>query len=268
MGKRKVWWGIASALCVMLVGCDPCEEVKRPQIQKKGTQAPYLIKGVWYYPQSHYHLKEEGVASYYGINDGEHNGLDAMGGTYNMHKMTAAHKTLPLPSVVQVHNLKNNRCVLVAVTDRGPFIKGRVIDVSVQAAKVLGFFHEGTAPVRIYALERESKVLTELAKNISLKWNSLSDLLPEVRKLCQNYQNDFPSSPGSNSCKANRVHLDSGRSVSLKKIAIERSKPKIQNELVIKNIESVRSKKIFKKLLLQKKFMCLLRTCLLMKQPG
>ncbi|WP_052564137.1 septal ring lytic transglycosylase RlpA family protein [Holospora obtusa] len=191
--REKIKWGIIAASSVFLVGCDSFQEKKKSS--KSTCKAPYMIKGVWYYPQNHYQLKEEGIASYYGINDREHNGPDAMGGIYNMHKMTAAHKTLPLPCVVQVHNLQNNRRALVAVTDRGPFIEGRIIDVSVQAAKILGFFQAGTARVCIQTLEKESRILAQLSKKVSLKCTNLSDLLPVVNQICQNHHRNFLERP-------------------------------------------------------------------------
>lgn len=172
----------------ILSGCGEVDESVIYSKKRKGKAhfKPYQIKGVWYHPQSHYCLEEEGIASYYGINDNEHEGPDAMGGVYNMHKMTAAHKTLPLPSIVEVHNLHNGKRALVAVTDRGPFVDGRVIDVSVQAAKALGFFGKGITPVRIKALEQESKVFAQLSQNVCLKSCNLSDLLPKVIEVCQN----------------------------------------------------------------------------------
>ena len=184
---QGISYGIIISFYTLVSGCDP-SETESVSLRGRNQGRPYCIKGVWYYPQNHYRLQEEGIASYYGINDGEHKGPDAMGGIYNMYKMTAAHKTLPLPAVVQVHNINNGRHALVAVTDRGPFVEGRIIDVSVQAAKVLGFFGTGTAPVRIQALEKESKILAQLAKTISLKSTNLSDLLPKVHEVCQNHQ--------------------------------------------------------------------------------
>jgi rare lipoprotein A (peptidoglycan hydrolase) len=176
-----------AASALLLSACSDGEEevVYGKQRKTKGKLAPYHIKGVWYHPQSHYHLEEEGIASYYGINDNEHEGPDAMGGTYNMHKMTAAHKTLPLPSIVRVHNLHNNRQAIVAITDRGPFVDGRVIDLSVKAAKSLGFFGKGIAKVRIKSLEKESQIFARLTHKVCLKSCNLSDLLPQALKLAQ-----------------------------------------------------------------------------------
>lgn len=186
MNKRIFILPIAAS-ALMLSACSDTEEdiVYGKQRKAKGKLAPYHIKGVWYHPQPHYQLEEEGIASYYGINDNEHNGPDAMGGTYNMHKMTAAHKTLPLPSIVHVHNLHNDRQAIVAITDRGPFIDGRIIDLSVQAAKTLGFFGKGIAKVRIKALEKESQIFARLTQKVCLKSCNLSDLVPQALQLAQ-----------------------------------------------------------------------------------
>ena len=85
-----------------------------------------------------------GKASYYG-----HGGRTASGARHDARAMTAAHRTLPFGSRVRVTNLSNNRSVVVLVNDRGPFIRGRVIDVSTKAAEALGFRHAGVARVRV-----------------------------------------------------------------------------------------------------------------------
>lgn len=179
---------------LLLSGCCEGDEeiVYGKQRKAKGNLASYQIKGVWYHPQPHYQLEEEGIASYYGINDNEHQGPDAMGGIYDMNKMTAAHKTLPLPCIVQVHNLHNNRQAIVAITDRGPFVDGRIIDLSVQAAKSLGFFGKGIAKVRIKALEKESQIFARLTHKVCLKSCNLSDLLPQTLKIAQADPEHFP----------------------------------------------------------------------------
>ena len=94
---------------------------------------------------------ETGIASWYG--EKFHGRPTAMGETYNMYAMTAAHKTLPLPTRVRVTNLENGRSAELRVNDRGPFVKGRVIDLSYSAARELGVWRRGTARVRIEALE-------------------------------------------------------------------------------------------------------------------
>jgi rare lipoprotein A len=88
---------------------------------------------------------ELGVASWYG--PGFHGRRTARGDRYDMHELTAAHPRLPFGTVCLVTNLRNGRTVLVEITDRGPFVRGRIIDLSHQAAKTLGFLRHGTAPV-------------------------------------------------------------------------------------------------------------------------
>ncbi len=98
--------------------------------------------------------KETGVASWYGKKF--HGNKTANGERYNMYAMTAAHKTLPIPSYVRVTNLKNKRAVVVRVNDRGPFHDNRIIDLSYTAAVKLGFQKQGTALVEVEALEVDS----------------------------------------------------------------------------------------------------------------
>ncbi len=93
---------------------------------------------------------ERGEASWYGKRF--HGRRTASGERYNMHNLTAAHKTLPLETWVKVTNLANHREVTVRVNDRGPFVRGRIIDLSLAAANELGMVGAGTAPVRVVAL--------------------------------------------------------------------------------------------------------------------
>jgi rare lipoprotein A len=116
---------------------------------------PYQIAGTWYYPKEDADYTETGVASWYG--PGFHGKKTANGERYDQTAMTAAHRTLPLPSVVRVTNLKNGRSIVLRVNDRGPFAKNRIIDVSQTAAKELGFLVAGTAPVRVEFLATESR---------------------------------------------------------------------------------------------------------------
>ena len=120
---------------------------------------PYQVMGTWYYPQEDYDYSEVGMASWYGPDF--HNGITANGEIYDMHLMTAAHRTLPLPSIVRVTNLENGRSVVLRVNDRGPFVNNRIIDVSKLAAERLGFYEKGTTRVRVDILADESKELKE-----------------------------------------------------------------------------------------------------------
>ena len=122
---------------------------------------PYRIKGIWYYPKVDYSYKETGTASWYGPNF--HNRKTANGQIFDMNAISAAHRTLPLPSVVQVTNLKNGRSLKVLVNDRGPFAHGRIIDLSRRAAQLLGFERAGIARVRVELIPEESRRVAVLA---------------------------------------------------------------------------------------------------------
>ena len=117
----------------------------------KGNPLSYDIFGQRYHvrPSSAgYH--ETGVASWYGPNF--HGRPTSNGETYNMYGMTAAHTTLPLPTWVAVTNLANDRRVVVRVNDRGPFVNGRIIDLSYTAALALDMVQDGVVPVHVEAL--------------------------------------------------------------------------------------------------------------------
>ncbi len=112
---------------------------------------PYTIAGRIYTPAENPNYEAVGVASYYGR--AFHGRKTANGEVFDMHALSAAHPTLPLPSYVRVTNLDNDRSVIVRVNDRGPFAHGRLIDVSRRAADMLGFVKTGTAKVRVQYIE-------------------------------------------------------------------------------------------------------------------
>ncbi|MBQ9235864.1 MAG: septal ring lytic transglycosylase RlpA family protein [Alphaproteobacteria bacterium] len=118
---------------------------------------PYQVKGKWYYPKEDYSYSEVGVASWYG--EDFHAKRTANGEKYDMNALTAAHRTLPLPSIVKVTNLQNGRSLVLRVNDRGPYASNRILDVSKRAAGLLGFQTQGTTKVRVEVLEKESKAL-------------------------------------------------------------------------------------------------------------
>ncbi len=113
----------------------------------RGTEKPYEIKGVWYYPKADPDYDEKGIGSWYG--EQFHNRRTANGEIFDMDMPSAAHKTLPLPSIVEVTNLDNGRKMQVRVNDRGPFVGDRVIDLSKAAAEQLGYGRAGIAHVRV-----------------------------------------------------------------------------------------------------------------------
>jgi len=115
------------------------------------TQRPYKIAGVHYSPIASAHgFVQTGIASWYGKKF--HGRKTSNGETYNMYDMTAAHKTLPMNTWVSVHNLENNRKIVVRINDRGPFVRGRIIDLSYTGASRIGIADTGTTKVRITAL--------------------------------------------------------------------------------------------------------------------
>lgn len=124
---------------------------------------PYTIKGRRYYPKETYNYSETGVASWYGPNF--HGKQTANGEVFDKYELTAAHRTLQLPSIVRVTNLSNGRAVILRVNDRGPFAHDRVIDVSERASTLLGFKNAGTARVKIDVLRQESLQVAALAKS-------------------------------------------------------------------------------------------------------
>jgi rare lipoprotein A len=113
----------------------------------RGTEKPYQINGVWYYPKEDRDYNVVGVGSWYG--EQFHNRRTANGEIFDMDIPSAAHKTLPLPSLVEVTNLDNGRRMIVRVNDRGPFVGDRVIDLSKAAAEELGYRRAGVAKVRV-----------------------------------------------------------------------------------------------------------------------
>ncbi len=144
----------------------------------KSTQKPYIIDGHIYYPlPSSQGFVQRGYASWYGWNF--HGKKTASGERYNMYAYTAAHKTLPMNTMVEVTNLKNGKHVIVRINDRGPFVKGRIIDLSYAAAKKLGMLKTGTAPVRIVALEEVKKINGTIAYKSHPDFN-LGDFFVQV----------------------------------------------------------------------------------------
>ena len=129
---------------------------------------PYQIEGKTFYPKESFDYLESGVASWYGPNfDGKRT---ANGEIFNMNLLTAAHKTLQLPSMVKVTNIENNRSLILRVNDRGPFVKNRIIDVSKKAASILGFEKNGIANViveyygRAKIYDKDGKIINQKKK--------------------------------------------------------------------------------------------------------
>lgn len=160
---------LAVFACIFLTSCAEVEfgshVWKNTPDGSKGNfkvGKPYSIEGKTYVPQEEYEFSETGVASWYG--PGFHGKRTANGERFDSNELTAAHRTLQMPSLVRVTNLENGRSVVVRVNDRGPFSKGRVMDVSSRAAELLGFKAKGTARIRLDVLADQSRQIAAAAK--------------------------------------------------------------------------------------------------------
>src|SRR6185295_4370761 len=135
------------------LGVSPSPRVVEPgqPVPKGGgvyrVGKPYVVAGRTYYPEENIRYRAEGLASWYG--DDFHGRLTANREVYDMHAISAAHPTLPMPSYARVTNLANGKSLVVRVNDRGPYHQGREIDLSAQAADLLGYKGRGTTRVRV-----------------------------------------------------------------------------------------------------------------------
>ncbi len=152
---------LVAALGLSTTGCSTITESldavtgvfdsAEPAPDSRQVGNPYVVKGVRYVPREDPGYNVVGMASWYGRPF--HGRKTASGQIYNMNALTAAHPTLPLGTQVRVTNLAKNRSVVLTVNDRGPFAKGRIIDVSRRAAERLGFRRAGTARVRVEVIQ-------------------------------------------------------------------------------------------------------------------
>jgi rare lipoprotein A len=161
--KRPVLFGSFALAMLALSACSTAthQPVAAPPHTLYKVGEPYQINGVWYYPAEDWTYDETGIASWYG--EDFHGKYTANGEIFDLNGTTAAHRTLPLPSVVQVTNLENGRTIQVRVNDRGPFARGRIIDLSRRAAQLLGFEGKGTAKVRVRIMVPETIQASSLA---------------------------------------------------------------------------------------------------------
>ncbi len=177
LARPFAWLALALAFALLLLSLAGCgqslylreshrgivqgrEVVKGEPVYKIGN--PYRIRGKLYTPRVNYAYKETGIASWYGPKF--HNRRTANNEIFDENAISAAHRTMPLPSYALVTNLQNNRSVRLRVNDRGPFAKGRILDVSRKAARVLGFEKQGTTLVHVQILGKQSKQLAEQMK--------------------------------------------------------------------------------------------------------
>lgn len=168
-----------SALVLLVAGCSTRSvptyqgggsyQKQRPaKTYNSAAMRPYTVHGKRYYPTV-VHTGEifQGTASWYGPKF--HGRLTSNGETYNMYDLTAAHKTLPMNTIVRVTNRDNGHSTIVRINDRGPFVANRIIDLSKKAASNLGMIGTGTAPVRLEILGFADAGTTRIADLSSLR---------------------------------------------------------------------------------------------------
>lgn len=175
---------------------QPVQDLKsldKDEVQNKIIYGkPYTVFGVTYYPMDYIHkYEEEGIASWYGADF--HGKPTSSREIYNMHDMTAAHKTLPLGSTVLVKSLENDKEIIVRINDRGPFVKDRIIDLSYKAAKELGIDQKGTGRVRITLLSESPTEYVLNGKRVDINKGSFSIQIGAFieRKNAENLRDKF-----------------------------------------------------------------------------
>src|SRR4051812_26918608 len=160
---------LITVTALALAGCAETRSGPKAAVQGQARSGgsykigeSYQVKGVWYYPKEDFSYDETGIASWYG--PGFHAETTANGEIFDQNELTGAHKTLPMPSLVRVTNLDNGRSIIVRINDRGPFVPGRIVDLSRRGAQLLGFEEQGSAKVRISVLPEESRAVAAAAR--------------------------------------------------------------------------------------------------------
>jgi len=234
IANRFFWTGWMAV--VIATGCTTAQ--KAPT-QIPGKPKPYRVAGKWYQPVSHAKgFQQRGIASWYGKKF--HGKKTSNGEIYDMYAMTAAHKTLPLGTYVHVRNLDNGNEITVRINDRGPFVQGRIIDLSYTAAKKIDIVTFGTAPVVIFALDADNRQSSKSKDkpeqepvdyykgNFTFQIGAFSDKQNALRlkeKLNQTYKNAHVSEYDNGQETLYRVRV--GRASSLEQ-AVEYEKNLIQ----------------------------------------
>jgi rare lipoprotein A len=196
MAQRSFLWFCLGAAALALGACSSATRGPGPAtaphaIYKIGD--PYQINGTWYYPSEDWSYDETGIASWYG--EDFHGKFTANGEIFDLNQITAAHRTLPMPSIVQVTNLENGRSIQVRVNDRGPYARGRILDLSRRSAQLLGFEGRGTAKVRVKILVPETIQVASLAGRVGTE-PALTATAPKAAPLDKVAAEPLPVPPG------------------------------------------------------------------------
>ena len=154
--KAPLSWPLTRNEIESIDDLSPKDAIRQGRVKK----SPYVVKGKRYVPMSVKKAgkyRQKGIASWYGYETLRQKGghMTANGEAFDPKGLNAAHKYLPLPTYVRVTNLENNRMIIVRVNDRGPFVRGRIIDLSAGAAKKLGFYKKGTTKVLVETIQIE-----------------------------------------------------------------------------------------------------------------
>lgn len=152
--KAPLSWPLMRDEIESIDDLSPKDAIRQGRVKK----SPYVVRGKRYVPMSVKeagNYRQKGVASWYGYETLRQKGghMTANGEAFDPNGLNAAHKYLPLPTYVRVTNLENHRNIILRVNDRGPFVQGRIIDLSAGAAKKLGFFKKGTARVLVETIQ-------------------------------------------------------------------------------------------------------------------
>jgi rare lipoprotein A len=152
--KAPIDWALTREEIESIDGLPPKEAIRQGRVKA----SPYMVMGKRYVPMTVERAKtyrQKGMASWYGYEtyNKKDGNMTANGEVFDPNGLSAAHKYLPLPTFVQVTNLENKRKIILRVNDRGPFVDGRIIDLTAGAAKKLGFYEKGTARVLVEAID-------------------------------------------------------------------------------------------------------------------
>lgn len=246
---RKAWWGSRMAMLLlsgtMLAGCAEVNLFAHGAKSAMGGEPPppaasassnykvgkpYQVAGVWYYPQEDFNYDETGIASWYGPDF--HAKLTANGEVFDQNAVTAAHKTLQMPSIARITNLENGRSIIVRINDRGPFVNGRILDLSRRSAQLLGMEGKGTAKVRVQVMNEESRALAgKLKPDTSGNEPKVAQAAPRGSVVAET----LPPPPGANSKVSTPELASSGPVKAQRGLSVDA----VERELAAQEVKTV-----------------------------
>lgn len=212
--RRFAQIAILGLACASLIGCAEAELGAQLAKSVAGTTAseridghpdgrggyfkvgnPYKVDGDWYYPKEDTSYDSTGIGSWYGPQF--HGKKTANGEVFDQNSISAAHPTLPMPTIARVTNLENGRSLIVRINDRGPFARGREIDLSRRSAELLGYRTQGTAKVRVQYLGRAPLYGEKMPKQFAKAASSESFVMPKAKQDQQDNQSIAPALPST-----------------------------------------------------------------------